>query len=203
MALPQPRSGALPRLMQYTDRIDCGGQWSAGDGGIGRSGSDLAVGGHFEAQVFGRHDRGTTRRTRGAVEEIREAVWRVVRVSALGLRRSDLSRMSPGKVSHCGRADDSDIGYLHARRTVRFYGAVEQLERTGPIGFSGASVRSRCSRRWAAGGLAEAAHRDARGCGLRCAGTREESERPCFAWRLVHAGQPVDWSAFFGPVGGH
>src|SRR6202044_2422153 len=133
LALSASEAELVPLLEQYTDRIDVAAV--NGPQAVVVSGDEdavLAVGGHFEAQ--GR--RVSRLRVSHAfhsrrMEEMLEPFGRVVRDLQLRSPTVPIISNVTGKLATADELTTAEYWVLHARRTVRFYEAVQTLERTG------------------------------------------------------------------------
>jgi acyl transferase domain-containing protein len=201
LALSASEAELLPLLEQYAGCIDMAAV--NGPQAVVVSGEEdavLAVGRHFEAQ--GR--RVSRLRVSHAfhsrrMEEMLEPFGRVVRDLQLRPPTVPIISNVTGVLATADELTTAEYWVLHARRTVRFYQAVQTLERAGierflelgPQGVLSALVQE---------SLSEGAQGRAR---LWAALRKERDEVSSILTALggLYAhGQPVEWSAFFGPL---
>ena len=202
LALAVSEAELVPQLAQYAGRLDVAAV--NGPHSVVVSGDEdavLAVGRHFEAQ--GR--RVSRLRVSHAfhsprMEEMLEPFGRVVRDLQLRPPAVPIISNVSGAPASAEELTTAEYWVLHARRTVRFYQAVQTLERAGietflelgPQGVLSALVQE---------GLSEGAQGRAR---LWSALRKERDEVTSLLTALggLYAqGQPVEWSAFFAPMG--
>jgi acyl transferase domain-containing protein/pimeloyl-ACP methyl ester carboxylesterase len=204
LALSASEAELMPLLEHYAGCIDVAAV--NGSQAVVVSGDEdavLAVGRHFEAQ--GRRVsrlRVSHAFHSGRMEEMLEPFGRVVRDLQLRPPTVPIISNVTGMLATADELTTAEYWVLHARRTVRFYQAVQTLEQAGierfvelgPQGVLSALVQE---------GLSEGAQERA---GLWAAlrkGQDEVSSTLTALGGLYAHGQPVEWSAFFGPLGAH
>jgi acyl transferase domain-containing protein len=136
------------------------------------------------------------------MEEMLEPFGRVVRDLQLRSPTVPIISNVTGKLATADELTTAEYWVLHARRTVRFYEAVQTLERTGTEIFLELGPQAVLSA-LVQEGLSEGAQGRARLWATLRKEQDEVSSTLTALGGLYTHGQPVEWSAFFGPLGGH